>query len=165
MPLNENKCYPNLSYDLDISADYMNSLFDIPQTGNNNVDDSLFDSCSQYINTSNIHDIAINHNFTNQFLGKSVNIRSLVNTANFTKLEALIFSLPRKPDIIAITETWVTPLNSGPYNNLDNYILVQNPRKNLKGGGAAFYIKNNLQFTVIDELSIMYEKVFESIFV
>ena len=100
----------------------MNSLFDIPQTGNNNVNDSLFDSCSQYINTSNIHDIAINHNFTNQFLGMSVNMRSLVNTANFTKLEALIFSLPRKPDIIAITETWITPLNSGPYNNLDNYI-------------------------------------------
>ena len=41
MPLNENKCYPNLSYDLDISADYMNSLFDIPQTGNNNLDDSF----------------------------------------------------------------------------------------------------------------------------
>ena len=35
----------------------------------------------------------------------------------------------------------------------------------MKGGGIAFYIKNNLQFTVIDELSIMNEKVFESIFV
>ena len=116
------KCFPNLSYDLDILADYMNFLFDIPQTGNNNLDDSLFDSCSQYINTSNIHDIAIIDNFTNQFLGMSVNMRSLVNTANFTKLEALIFFLSRKPDIIAITETWVTPLSSGPHNNLDNYI-------------------------------------------
>ena len=53
MPLNDYKYFPNLSYDRDISADYMNSLFDIPQTGNNNLDDSLFDSCSQYINTSN----------------------------------------------------------------------------------------------------------------
>ena len=35
----------------------------------------------------------------------------------------------------------------------------------MKGGGVAFYIKNNLQFTVIDELSIVNEKVFESIFV
>ena len=60
---------------------------------------------------------------------------------------------------------WVTPLNSGPYNNLDNYILVQNPRKNLKGGGVAFYIKNNLQFTVTDEFSLMNDQVFESIFV
>ena len=165
MPLNDNKCFPNLSCNLDILADYMNALFDIPQTGNNNLDDSLFASCSQCINTSNIHDIAINHNFTNQFLGMSVDMRSLVNTANLTKLEALIFSLPRKLDIIAITETWVTPLNSGPYNKLDNYILVQNPRKNLEGGGVALYIKNNLQFTVIDELSIMNEKVLESIFV
>ena len=95
----------------------------------------------------------------------NVNMRSLVNTAKFTKLEALIFSLPRKPDIIAITKTWVTPHYSGPYNNLDNYILVQNPRKNLKSGGVAFYIKNNLQLTVIDDLSIINEKVFESIFV
>ena len=116
----------------------MNSLFDIPRTGDNNLDDSLFDSCSQYINTLNIHDIAINDNFTNQFLGMNVNMKSFVNTANFTKLEALIFSLPRKPDIIAITETWVTTLYSGPYNNLDNYILVQNPRQNLKDGEVAY---------------------------
>ena len=72
-------------------------------------------------------------------------MRSLVNTAYFTKLEALIFSIPRKPDIMAITETWVTPLNSGPYNNLDNYILVQNPRQNLISGDVSFCIKNNLQ--------------------
>ena len=85
-------------------------------------------------------------------------MRSLVNTGNFTKLEALIFSLPRKPHIIVITETWVTPLNSGPYNNLDNFILVQNPRQNLKGGGVAFCIKNHSQYTVIDELSFMNKK-------
>ena len=132
MLLNDIKCFPNLSYDLDISAHYMDSLLDIPQTSNNHLDNSLFDSCREYIDTSNIYDIAINHNFTNQFLGMSVNMRSLVNTANFTKLEALIFSLPRKPDVIAITETWVTPLNSDPYNNLDNYKLVQNPRQNSK---------------------------------
>ena len=66
---------------------------------------------------------------------------------------------------MAITETWVSPLNSGPYNNLDSYILVQNSRKNFKSGDVAFYIKDNLQFTVIDELSIMNEKVFESIVV
>ena len=109
--------------------------------------------------------MAINHNFTNQCLGISVNLRSLVNTANFTKLEAIIFSLLRKPNIIAITETWATPLNSGQYNNLDNYVVVQNPRQNSKDGGVAFYIKNNLQFTEIDKLSFMNEKVFESIFV
>ena len=159
MPLNDDKYFSNLSYDLDISADYMNFLnLIIPQTGNNNLDDNLCDSCCQYIDTSNIHDIAVNHNFINQFLGMSVNMRSLVNTGNFTKLEALIFSFPRKPHIIVITETWVTPLNSGPYNNLDNFILVQNPRQNLKGGGVAFCIKNHSQYTVIDELSFMNKK-------
>ena len=124
MPPDNNKCFPNLSYDLNISANYINSLFDIPQTGNNNLDDRLLDSCSQCIDTSNIYDIAFNHNFTNQFLGLNVNMRSLVNTANFTKLEALIFSLLRKPDKIAIIESWALPLNSGPYSKLGNCILV-----------------------------------------
>ena len=68
-------------------------------------------------------------------------MKSLVNIANFIKLEAFIFSLPRKSDTKAITKTWVTPLNSGSYNNLDNYIFVQNSRHNSKGGGVAFYIK------------------------
>ena len=63
MPLNDDKCYPNLSYDLDISADYMNSLFGTSHTGNHNLDDSLFNSDSQCINTSNIRDIAINEDF------------------------------------------------------------------------------------------------------
>ena len=31
------------------------------------------------------------------------------------------------------------------YNDLDNYILVQNSRQNSKGGDVAFYTKNNLQ--------------------
>ena len=141
MPLNDNQSCYNLLYDLAISADYMNSLFDIPQTGNDNIDDNLIDSCSQCNNASNIHDIAFNHNFTNQFLDMSVNMGSLVNTVNFSKLEALIFSLPRKPQIIDITETWATLFNSGSYNNLDNYILLQNSRQNSKGGGVAFYIK------------------------
>ena len=79
MPLNDNKCLSNFSCNLDISADHMISLFDIPQTGSNNLDDSLFDTSSQYINTSNIHDIAIIDNFTNEFLGMSVKMRSLVN--------------------------------------------------------------------------------------
>ena len=87
---------------------------------------------------------------------------SLVNTANFTKLEALIFSLPRKPRIIDITETRSTLFNSGSYNNLDNYILLQNSRQNSKDGGVAFYTKLYLQFTLINELSFMTEKVFKS---
>ena len=54
MPLNDNNSLPNLSCDQGITADYVNSLFGIPQTDNDDLDDSLFDSCSQYINTSNI---------------------------------------------------------------------------------------------------------------
>jgi len=47
-----------------------------------------------------------------------VNIRSLANAINFCKLEAFINSLYSKPDIIAITETWIQPGITGPFNNL-----------------------------------------------
>ena len=42
---------------------------------------------------------------------------------------------------------------------------MKNQRQNSKDRGVAFYIKNNLQFTVINKLAFMNEKVFESIFV
>ena len=54
---------------------------------------------------------------------------------------------------------------SGPYNNLDGYKFVSNSRKACLGGGVAFYVKNSLQFNVINELFVMDEKIFESLFI
>ena len=38
MPLNDNNCLPNLSCDQGITADYVNLLFAIPQTDNDDLD-------------------------------------------------------------------------------------------------------------------------------
>ena len=56
-----------------------------------------------------------------KLLALELNMRSLVNNANFTKLEALLLFMTYKPDIISISETWITPLSSGAFLNLPGY--------------------------------------------
>ena len=106
-----------------------------------------------------------NLSFNNTFTALALNIRSIVNLLNFSKLEALILSTQCKSDVISICETWIRPTHSGPYNNLDGYKFVSNSRQACLGGGVAFYVKNSLQFNVINELFVMDEKIFESLFV
>ena len=92
-------------------------------------------------------------------------MRSLVNNANFGKLEALLLSMTYKPDISSISETWITPLSSGPFLNLPDYKIVYNSRLHFKGGGVALYVKDTIRFHVLTELTTMHEKLFESIFI
>ena len=70
--------------------------------------------------------------------------------------------MPHTPNKTATTETQIMPYDTGPYNKLDNYNLVQNSQVS-KGGGVAFYIKNNIHLTVPDKLSMMNEKIFETL--
>ena len=99
------------------------------------------------------------------FLIICVNIRSLSNPLNFSKLESFVYNLNPKPDIIAVTETWIQNNSPGPYCYLENYNFISNSRKITKGGGVGLYIKNCYKFNLIDELTIMNEKIFESIFI
>ena len=100
-----------------------------------------------------------------KLLALELNMRSLVNNANFTKLEALLSFMTYKPDIISISETWITPLSSGAFLNLPGYKFVHNSRLHFKGGGVALYVKDTIRFHVLTELTTMHEKLFESIFV
>ena len=67
--------------------------------------------------------------------------------------------------IIAVTETWIQNNSPSPYGNLENYNFISNSKKIAKGGGVGLYIKNCYKFNLIDELTIMNEKIFESIFI
>ena len=44
-------------------------------------------------------------------------------------------------------------------------MFVSNSRKSHRGGGVGVYIKNIHNFSVVEELTIMNEKIFESIFI
>ena len=94
-----------------------------------------------------------------------INVQSSVNPHNFNKLECLVSALETKPDIIAINETWEKPNSSGQYKNLNGYNFLSNPRLKSNGGGVGMYIKSNSVFSINPELSVMNEKIFESLFV
>ena len=101
----------------------------------------------------------------NHFNILSLNVRSLKNTKNFSKLEALLLSLAIKPSILGVSETWVTPNGSGSYNNLDSYQFISNHRINRIGGGVGIYITKGTEFTFNTELSVMNEGFIESLFI
>ena len=90
-----------------------------------------------------------------------------MKTKNFNKLEAFLANMEFKPDIISITETWIKPSSTGLYKNLEGYQFAwgSNCRKDCNGGGVAFFVKNGISFYVCDDLTIMKEKKFESLFI
>ena len=92
----------------------------------------------QYVDVSSIKSLAFNNTSTSISV-MCVNMRSLANLQNFSKLEALICSIELKPDIIPITETWTRPYISGPYNSLCGYNFASNCRKLSMGGGVGSY--------------------------
>ena len=73
--------------------------------------------------------------------------------------------LDYKPDVIGVTETWEQPNSFGQYKCLPGYTFVSNGRINHRGGGVGMYVKNSLNFYVCNDLSVMDEKIFESIFI
>ena len=151
-------------------ADYLNSTFDhkfvhlLSKNSELDIDFSLT-SNEQYLESCEIKNLFFNNSFKNIFSSLALNIRSIENPLNFGKLEALILSMQCKPDVISICETWIRPTHSVPYNNLYGYKFVSNSCKACLGGGVAFYVKNSFQFNVINELFVMDEKIFESLFI
>ena len=99
-------------------------------------------------------------------LGFPKKVCDISNPLNFSKLESFVNNLNPKPDIIAVTETWIQNNSLGPYCNRENYNYISNSRKIAKGGGGVgLYIKNCYKFNLIDELTIINKKIFESIFI
>ena len=77
----------------------------------------------------------------------------------------MISGLDYQPHIIAVNETWEKPHTTGQHMNPNGYVYISNPRVVSRGGGVGMYITQSLIFTPYAELSIMHEKIFESLFV
>ena len=80
----------------------------------------------------------------------NLNIRSL--NKNFAKLEILLTKLNFNPDIIGITETWISE-NKPLTHTLNGYDFIY---KKFTGdvGGTAFFVKNNLNYSIIDTYNL-----------
>ena len=73
---------------------------------------SFYNFQEKYIDISSVESLTFNGN---EFLIVCANMRSIVNLLNFSKLEAFIHNLELKPDIIAVTETWIQSNAPGPW--------------------------------------------------
>ena len=124
-------------------------------------------STSQYIDISKPDDFVTDEIPEGKLLALELNMRSFVNNAYFSKLEALLSFVTYKLEIISysISETWITPLSSGPFLNLRGYKFVHNSRLHFKRGGVTLYVKDTIKFYVLTEVTTMHEKLFESIFI
>ena len=93
-------------------------------------------------------------------------MRSLSNTKHFAQLQLFLKTLSFKPSVIGITESHLRDNEKGPICNLEHYEYVPNCRKLYGGGGVGIYVSDDIQdYTIRDDLTIMVDKVFESVFI
>ena len=153
------------------SADDLNRLLsNVPNHFDHDLDDAdnMFLTNNQldsYLTVQEVHKLLSGKNEECSFSTMCVNVISLTNLLNFTIFESLISGLDYQPRIIAVNETWEKLHTTGQHMNLNGYLYISNPRVVSRGGGVAMYIKQSLIFTPYAELSIMHEKLFESLFV
>ena len=148
------------------TADELNEMFvEDSRESDDKFEFTYFSSKTQYMETRNIDSFKDESATYDDFPIISINVRSIVNRDHFTALQALLSDMPIRPAIIGLTETWVTDNTQGPYSNLKGYKFVQNHRHQYSGGGVGFYVADHLHYSVIDSMTIMKEKVFESLFI
>ena len=153
------------------SADDLNRLLsNVPDHFDHDLDDTdnMFLTNNQldsYLTVQEARKLLSGKNEECSFSTMCVNVGSLTNPHNFTKFESLILGLDYQSHIIAVNETWEKPHATGQHMNLNGYVYISNPRVVSRGGGVGMYIKQSLIFTPYAELSIMHEKLFESLFV
>jgi len=105
--------------------------------------------CLQYLNT--VED-------KNQLFVIHWNIRSL--RKHFEELLTFLETLQYKPDIIILTETWLTDTETL-YFHISQYCDIFQCRQSQRGGGIAMYIKESLDFQQIP----LSTKSFESMWI
>ena len=89
------------------------------------------------------------------------NIRSILKEGKKYEIDIMLNTIDNPFHILAFTETWLRPDNVGAVK-FDDYEHVSKIRPTDKyfdmkkvGGGVSFFIKNNIQFKVRDDLSLM----------
>src|SRR6185437_6519479 len=87
----------------------------------------------------------------NDFSVFYANIRSLVK--NFDKLKDLLNICKFSPNIIALTETWLSG-DKFKIVQLQNYNLLHVDRKDKIGGGVAFYVDKNIQYQIRSDIKL-----------
>jgi len=138
-------CIGNFTNSDEDETPYAESSFDFCY-----MDETAF--CSQYKNNG-------------KFLVMSLNIQCL--NSKFNELRQLVSNMLYHncaPDIICLQETWQIP--NIELLSIPNYFplecLVRH--NNVQGGGVGMYFRETVQYRILKEQSVMFDKVYESIF-
>jgi hypothetical protein len=84
--------------------------------------------------------------------------------SNHEQLSSLLNDLVRKNvniAAVALQEVWAVPYPD--LVNIPGFNLIHNTRSCSRGGGVGFYIKDNFDYKIINDLSPFFEKEFESL--
>lgn len=87
-----------------------------------------------------------------QLMALHLNIRSL--SKHFDELCNLLDSIPFEIDMIACSETWITPQVDLDSIKITDYHMIIDNRTFSTGGGVALYLKSNFDYTIRDDLKI-----------
>ena len=90
----------------------------------------------------------------------SLNIQSLMS--KHSELKDFLFELSANKVpayIIALQETWT--IHHPHLINIPGYKFIHQHRKDMKGGGVGFYVKENLSFKVSEKHTTFIPKIFE----
>ena len=109
--------------------------------------------------------VSYTYNKHNELNILHLNVQSLLN--KFDKFKQFILDLSRKcgpPDFILVCETFLKD-NIIDLVKLDGYKFIHRSRNVKKGGGVGVYIRNNIDYSICENLSYNIDDEFESIFV
>jgi len=108
---------------------------------------------SAYFLESEFNKLIMEKNICNSnFSCLHVNIRSL--NANIDKLQLLTAGLMHSFSVICVTETWTNEINKS-FFNLPGYNCITKSRCSKIGGGVAIYVRDDLPFTVRNDLCLV----------
>ena len=120
-------------------------------------------SDSPYADTEQLSSILESHPNCPKFHIAHVNSRSLwKNHDNILTLLNCVTN--NKFDVVGITETWLSVNTPTHMISIPNYNFVRTDRRDRHGGGVGFYVRNDIKFTIRNDLNICSDS-FESMFI
>lgn len=109
----------------------------------------ILNKCTYFLEDDFNNKLAKDYN-SNNFSLFHLNVRSL--NKHFDAFETYINLLKVKFSVIALSETWVhEDLDTSSFN-IPGYLYINNFRASKSAGGVGFFIKENLKYTVREDL-------------
>ena len=126
-----------------------------------NINDNMM-QCDYYVEDKFKQEISKRFSDKPHFSLFHLNARSVINKID--DLQQYLTDIAHKFSVIGISETWLDTETES-LVHLPDYTFVNTNRKLKNGGGAGMFISSSINYSVRNDLNLLKEDVFESIFV